>query len=179
MRGPTAGDGSRRRTEPGPRRPLRRGQVAVALGTVLLLSGCGASPDLRPATAATLQEGVLGVTQAIADGQLDVAESELAELRSTLEAAVDEGDVGASRYRVVDDALDRVTAELAAARAAQAAAEQAAAEQAAAAQAAAEQAAAEQAAAEQAAAEQAAAEQAQNGNGNGKGNGRGGGKDDD
>ncbi|MBX9244073.1 mucin-associated surface protein [Actinotalea ferrariae] len=176
----------------------RRTRCAGLLLAGLVLAGCGSQPELHADTAAELQDGVLAVTEAAAAGRYDDAAAQLAEVRSGLESAVDEGHVSATRYRVIDDALDRASTEVAAARdaaaAEQAAAEQAAAaaaEQAAAEQAAAEQAAAEQAAAEQAAAEQAAAEQAGPGRGpggpgddgpgrgNGKGNGKGNGEGDD
>ena len=164
---------------------MRRRAAGAPIGAValvLLLAGCGARQELDGSTQAVLQDGVLAVTEAAAAGRYDVAEAELVEVRTDLEAAVDAGQVTATRYRLIDDALDRATVELTAARdalaaeqaAAQAAAEQAAAEQAAAEQAAAEQAAAEQAAAEQAAAEQAAAQQGGGGKGGeGKGNGKG------
>lgn len=146
------------------RRPLRAPLVAAVVGGALAMTGCGSSRDLDVGSAQELQADVLSVTQAVAAHRYDAAEAAVAKVREQLEAAVDEGKVSASRYRLIDDALEAVHDEIVAAReadvlAAQAAAEQAAAEQAAAEQAAAEQAAAEQAAA-QAAAEQAAAEQA-------------------
>ena len=144
---------------------MNRRVGGLAVGVLILVGACGAPVELAGGTADDLQQRVLAVTEAAAAGQYDVATAELEEVRARLEAGVDEGDVSAARYRVIDDALDVTAAELAAALQAQ---------QAAAEQAAAQQAAAEQDAAEQAAAEQAAAEQAQQDNGSddeGKGKG--------
>ena len=149
------------------RRTVRGTVVGLALTAGLVLSGCGSAPDLDPASADQLQQGVLVVSQTVAAGQYDAADAAVAQLREDLEAAVDAGDVSASRYGRIDAALVGVSAEVAAAR------EAAAAQQAAAEQAAAEQAAAEQAAADQAAADRAAQDE------DGKSNGRGSGKDDD
>ena len=158
-----------RREPPGPvstRSPLRRRlSASVVLVVALTLAGCGAQTvDVAAGRVSSFQQSVLEITQAVAAGQLDAAESALSTFRDELEEAVDRGDVSAVRYRQIDDALDEVSTELVDAHearlAAAEAAEQAAAEQAAAEQAAAEEAAAEQAAAEQAAAAQAAAEQA-------------------
>lgn len=145
------------------RRRLRTTVVALVVGGSLALSGCGSASDLDDRSAQELQAGVLSVTQAVAAHRYDAAEAAVEKVREHLEAAVDDGNVSASRYRLIDDALDEVYDEIVAARQAAVLAEQAAAEQAAAEQAAAEQVAAEQVAAEQAAAlaaEQAAAEQA-------------------
>jgi hypothetical protein len=122
----------------------------------LLLGGCAARADLAPHTAGELQQSVLELTQAVADGRFEVAGARLADLRRELAAAADQGDVSATRYRMIDEALTLTEAQLAAAE--QAAAEEAAAQEAAARQTAVDQALAEQAAAAQAAAEQAAAE---------------------
>ncbi|MGY4642352.1 hypothetical protein [Cellulomonas sp. URHB0016] len=137
-----------------PARTGRRTLTAAVLTAVLVTAGCGARTDLDADRAVALQDAVLDVTSAAATGQWDAAEAALADTRARLDEGVDDGQVSTARYREIDEALDRVTGAVAAARA------QAEAAQAAAAQAAAEQAAADQAAAEQAAAAQAAAEQA-------------------
>lgn len=147
--------------------PAARLVVAVLVAGALL-AGCGSSPELAPSAAGELQQSVLEVTQAAADGRFELAAAGLADVRQELIAAAEQGDVSADRYRTIDEALTAAEAQLATvqqALAEQAAAEQAAAQQAAVDQALAEQAAAQQAAAEQAAAEQAAAEQPASGKG--------------
>ncbi|WP_421734487.1 hypothetical protein [Cellulomonas sp.] len=130
------------------RRPV--GWAALVLATALVCGSCAGSPELETDRAQTLQESVLTVTAAAAEGRWADAQTLITDTRAALDAGKDAGEVSTQRYDEIAAALDRVAADLAA--------EQAAAD--AAAQAAAEQAAAEQAAAEQAAAEQAAAEQA-------------------
>ena len=162
-------------------RPRARA-AAVGLAAVLVVGGCGHAPDLAAERAHALQQSVLAVSQAAAQGDWAQASTALDRTRTQLEAGADAGEVSSARYRQVDAALDDVEQQVAAAQAAaQAAAEQAAADQAAAEQAAAEQAAAEQAAADQAAAEQAAATSAGAGPapGDGKGTGPGTGKGKD
>ena len=136
----------------------RASMVAVLTG-VLLVAGCGARPDLAPDRGANLRAAVLEVTAAAAAGRWDAAEAALSDTRARLDAGVDAGDVSTTRYREIDQALDRVSEALVTARAEEAAAA-AAAQQAAADQAAADLAAAQPAAAEQAAAQQGGPERA-------------------
>lgn len=156
---------------------VRRWVAAAVVVGVMVTSACGAGTELDSDRARELQSLVAGITQASADGRYDAALALVGTARREAEVGADAGDLSASRYREIDDALDLVESELAAA--------QAAAEQAAAAQAAA----AEQAAAEQAAAEAAAAaaegsgtseggagkpgDPGNGGNGQGKGKGNG------
>ncbi|WP_028047546.1 hypothetical protein [Cellulomonas sp. URHE0023] len=131
----------------------RVGCTALALAG-LLLAGCGGSgTDLAASRARTLQDAVLGVTHAAADGRWDDAEALLATTRTELDAGARRGEVSTERYGQIDAALDEVQAELSAQEARAAAAEQ---ERAAAAALEQERAAAEQ---ERAAAEQAVTDQ--------------------
>ncbi|MEZ0448910.1 mucin-associated surface protein [Cellulomonas sp. ICMP 17802] len=107
-----------------------RRAAGLALAAVLVLAGCGGSTDLAPDRAHTLQQTVLAVTQAAAESRWDDALAQLDEARTELDAGVDAGEVSTARYREVDAALDRVTAEITAEKervAAAQAAEQAAA----------------------------------------------------
>src|SRR5690606_9493704 len=123
--------GSRRRAgEPAAERGAvsaraRARAVAGALTVTAVLVGC-AAPDLERGRAEDLQDGVLAVTQAAAGGQYDAAAQAVVALRAELEDAVEQGQVSATRYLLIDDALDCTELELAATRDAQLAAEEAA-----------------------------------------------------
>jgi hypothetical protein len=106
------------------------GCAALVLATALLATGCGSRPELDTQRAHTLQQSVLGVTQAAADGRWADAQTLLETTRTQLDAGADAGEVSTTRYRRIDSALDAVQSELAAeqerAAAAQAATDQAA-----------------------------------------------------
>ncbi|UZX02293.1 mucin-associated surface protein [Arthrobacter sp. CDRTa11] len=130
--------------------------VAAALLLTAALAGCGpADPGIELEAARTLQEKVLGVTQAAAASDHAAALKTLDTLESDLAAAVTGGQVSEERRRTIMTALSAVRADLASA-----AAEAEAAAQAAAAKAAEEAAAAERAKAEADAAAKAAQEAA-------------------
>jgi len=111
------------------------GCAAVVLAAALLTTGCSSKPELDADRAHTLQQSVLDVTKAAADGRWADAQTLLATTRTQLDAGADAGEVSTTRYRRIDSALDAVQSELAAAQAAlerqQAAAARAAADQAA------------------------------------------------
>ena len=116
---------------------LRMSGIAVVLGVALAVAGCAGAPELTDDRAHTLQQSVLGVTQAAAEGRWDDASVLLTAARTELDEGADLGEVSPARYRAINAALVEVQtdldAEKARADAAQAAAEQqrAAAEQAA------------------------------------------------
>lgn len=130
--------------------------TAGLVGALVLGPTACATPDLADTRARGLQEDVLAVTQASAQGRFEAADALLARLRDEVEEGRERGEMSAERYATLDAALDDVAAELAEASAARAAADAAA--QAAAAQAAAEAAAAQATAEAQALAAQAQAE---------------------
>ncbi len=157
------------RTAVGPAR--RRTVIGAVVAAALLLGGCANAPAYDPDTAEQLQQQVLDVTTASAEGAYDVARTGLLELEADARDAHARGLITAERLDSILAAIVLVTASLDA--------EIAAAEQAEAERLAAEEAAR---AAEEArqAAEQEAAEREQRGNDNRGGEGRGGrGRDDD
>ena len=105
------------------------------LALVIVLGGCGRSPELAADRAGSLQDEVLDVTTAAAAGDWDAADAGIASAHAQLDAALDADDVTTARYHEIDAALDRVTATISVERdkaAAQIAADQAAADAAAA-----------------------------------------------
>ena len=103
----------------------RRGRViTLALGAILTVSaltGCQASPpDLNAETAEQFQSTVLSVSQAVADGDLQVARDTLVAFDSDLEKAAANGSVSFARHQRIDSALALVLADIDAAIAAQA-----------------------------------------------------------
>ncbi|NUU17035.1 mucin-associated surface protein [Cellulomonas humilata] len=112
------------------RRPV--GWAAVVLATALVCGSCAGSTELETDRAQALQESVLTVTAAAAEGRWVDAQSLLTDTRAALDAGKDAGEVSTERYDEIVAALDRVAADLAAEQAAADAAAQAAAEQAAA-----------------------------------------------
>lgn len=149
----------------------RRAVIGAVIAATLLLGGCASAPTYDPDTAEQLQQQVLDVTTASAEGAYDVARTGLLELEADARDAHARGLITAERLDSILAAIVLVTASLDA--------EIAAAEQAEAERLAAEEAAR---AAEEArqAAEQEAAEREERGNDNRGGEGRGGrGRDDD
>lgn len=145
-------------------RSARARRAGATLLLALALAGC-AHGDLDAARARLLQDDVLAVSAAAAEGRLDAAAVLLERLRTEVDDAHADGDLSDARHEQVTAALDDVAAQLESGLAAQAAAAQAeatAARDAAVAQAVAEAQAraAEEAAAREAAAREAAARQA-------------------
>lgn len=99
----------------------RVGCAGLVLGLALAVAGCGSTPELDADRAHTLQQSVLGVTQAAAEGRWTDAQALLATTRADLDAGADLGEVSTARYRQIDTALDEVESQLAAAAAAAAA----------------------------------------------------------
>lgn len=97
--------------------------VALLVGAVLATGGAaGCAPtsaDLAPQAARELQVAVDELVRAVAQGRYDAAGHAAREVRETLEDVADAGQLTASRYRQIDDALTRTEHELAAAIAAQ------------------------------------------------------------
>ncbi|RZS59135.1 hypothetical protein EV141_0352 [Microcella putealis] len=165
------------RTAVGPAR--RRTVIGAVVAAALLLGGCANAPAYDPDTAEQLQQQVLDVTTASAEGAYDVARTGLLELEADARDAHARGLITAERLDSILAAIVLVTASLDAEIAAveQAEAERLAAEEAARA---AEEAARAAEEARQAAEQQEAAEREQRGNDNRGGEGRGGrGRDDD
>ncbi|WP_210478997.1 hypothetical protein [Naasia sp. SYSU D00948] len=156
----------------------RRILAGVALAVSLSLAGCASSPELTVSAADRLQQQVLAVTTAAAEGRYADARAALEVTVQDLEAAVDAEEVSPTRYREILAAVRLVRADLEAAAAAAAAAEQAQREAELQQQLEAQQQAAAEAAAAQQAAEEAAAQEAANGN-EGGGNGDDGGGNGD
>lgn len=138
-----------------------RVRLTIALAGALILAGCAAEPvDIDPAVSDELSTSVVQIADVAAAGDYVTALGRLDELEARASTAAGDGSITAARLVALQDAIERVRADL---QGIQAAAEQAAADQAAvdaAAAAAAEQARiAAQAEADRLAAEQAAAEQ--------------------
>lgn len=92
----------------------RVGCAGLVLGLALAVAGCGSTPELDADRAHTLQQSVLGVTQAAAEGRWADAQALLATTRADLDAGADLGEVSTARYRQIDTALDEVESQLAA-----------------------------------------------------------------
>ncbi|PWC04579.1 hypothetical protein [Mycetocola zhujimingii] len=94
--------------------------LASALG-VVALTGCQSSaPDLDADAATRFQATVLTVTQAVADGELQLARDTLTTFDTELEEAAADGSVSFARHKRIDAALAAVLADVDAALAAQA-----------------------------------------------------------
>ena len=97
---------------------------SVALAATLLiaaaaLTGCSdSSPDLKPAAASQLQDGVLAVSTAAAAGDFAKAQTALAVVQADVLAATKAGDVTADRSAEIQAAIKLVSSDLAAAIAA-------------------------------------------------------------
>ncbi|QGQ19301.1 hypothetical protein GC089_08740 [Cellulomonas sp. JZ18] len=100
----------------------RAGVAAVVLA--LVLAGCAAG-DVDARRAGLLQQDVLAVTAAAAEGRLDAAAVLLERLRTEVDDAHGDGDLSDERHDEVTAALDDVAAQLEAGLAAQAAAAEA------------------------------------------------------
>ncbi|MBI9114860.1 hypothetical protein [Sanguibacter suaedae] len=92
----------------------RGGALATVLLGALLLGGCtqGSASDLDAATAAQLQEAVVLVAHAAADGEHEQALAELDALQRELDLATAGGRVSGARPARIQTALDDVRAEL-------------------------------------------------------------------
>ncbi len=86
----------------------------LLLASCLLLAGCAASPDQDYAseTVATLQAGVLAVTEASASGDPAVALDRLDELQASLLEEYETGTVSEARFASVSAAISLVRADL-------------------------------------------------------------------
>jgi hypothetical protein len=92
---------------------------------VTSLTGCqSTAPDYDEETAAQFQLTVLDVTQAVADGDLQVARDTLISFDAELDKAAADGAVSFARHQRIDAALALVLADVDAALAAQAPAPQ-------------------------------------------------------
>ncbi|WP_460945693.1 hypothetical protein [Okibacterium endophyticum] len=96
----------------------RRWRPAVAVSAVLAvfaLSGCAPQADLDAEAAGILQQNVLEVTQAVADGDFAGAMTELDELAAALDKAASDGSVSFARHQDIEQALETVRADVQAA----------------------------------------------------------------
>lgn len=100
-----------------PRTTRRRTRlVPLTLGvalTVGALTGCQSSaPDLDAETAEKFQATVLTATQAVADGELQLARDTLTSFDTELEQAAADGSVSFARHKRIDAALTAVLADV-------------------------------------------------------------------
>jgi outer membrane biosynthesis protein TonB len=98
----------------------RRGRLALMVAGIALagsmLTGCATgTPDLNADTAAGLQDGVLTVTTAAADGDFAGAQAALDTVQADLTAASAAEGVTAARAAEIQAAIDLVAGDLAAA----------------------------------------------------------------
>jgi hypothetical protein len=92
---------------------LRAGVTAFVLGVALATAGCGgSSPELSADRAHTLQESVLGATQAAAEGRWDDAQALLTTTQTELDAGADAGEVSTARYREIAAAIVEVQTQI-------------------------------------------------------------------
>lgn len=86
---------------------------AVVLAITLTLAGCApAQPELATDAAARLQQEVLAVSTASADGKLEDAVAALDQTEKELDAALAADEISPKRYREVRDAIRLVRGDL-------------------------------------------------------------------
>lgn len=90
--------------------------AAAFLIAASALSGCSESiPEIQPGAASQLQDGVLAVSTAAADGEYAAAQSELTKVQADVLAFAKAGDVTPARSAEIQAAIKLVSADLAAA----------------------------------------------------------------
>jgi hypothetical protein len=91
---------------------VRRAIAAAALALVLALGGCSTGDEYPEATAQSLQEGVLAVSQASAAGDYAGASLALDDVAARLAAALQAGDITDERAREIAMAIELVRTDL-------------------------------------------------------------------
>lgn len=87
--------------------------AAGAILTAALLAGCAnASTDIRPDTAAKLQDRLQTVARSAADNDVPAAKSELDGLAGAVATAAANGELSAGRRQDIQNAIDLIRADL-------------------------------------------------------------------
>ncbi len=90
---------------------MRLRRITAIAALVFVLTGCASSLSYDAATAAALQERVLGVTDSAAASDFPTALSRIAELRTAADEALARGDITQERHADIHAAADLVQAD--------------------------------------------------------------------
>lgn len=93
---------------------MRRALAAIGIAAVLTISGCAADDGYPDATAQSMQEAVLAVTQASSTGNWDAAQLALDDAARRLAEAVAAGEISEERAAQIAAAITDVRDDLAA-----------------------------------------------------------------
>ncbi|BDV31909.1 hypothetical protein [Microbacterium terricola] len=98
---------------------IRRAAASlVAIALAVTLAACGTAPvDLARSASSVMQDSVVSVAEAAAEGDLATAVAQLDELQQRLDQAIADGDVSAVRAGAIQASIDAVRADLEAAAA--------------------------------------------------------------
>ena len=91
---------------------MRHALAALGIAAVLTLSGCAATDGYPDATAQSMQEAVLAVTQASSTGEWTEAQLALDEAADRLANAVSAGEISEERAAEIAAAIAEVRADL-------------------------------------------------------------------
>ena len=91
---------------------MRRALAVLGIAAVLALSGCAAKDGYPDATAQSMQQAVLGVSQASSVGDWGAAQLALTDAEARLAAAVAAGEISEERAAMITAAIAEVRADL-------------------------------------------------------------------
>ena len=91
---------------------MRRAIAALGVAAVLVFSGCSADDGYSDATAQSMQEAVLAVTQASSDGDWEAAQHALDDAAARLDDAIAAGEISSERAAEIATAIAEVRADL-------------------------------------------------------------------